>query len=1278
MNLIEPTYLRYVHGNLEKGTLNAENAAALPYGFIGLYEETFQSNIPISNRQSTLKRLAIWALFKGGVSSYLASQILVESQEDTKSLIDSFSSWFNTKDSNKYILYHDRLRSYLLQKLSSHELQVLNEQIISHLESSIEAQKEDEAEIYALEHLGTHMATESQMDSNYERLHDFANQEALWPRQVSISKEYKWSQQAVQYSIKEGARRHNEMNTLSSTVNSIKLMQDEENAIEQIFNYLKEKEIVLVLNRLESLESSKRLKLSILLIQDLTIGELNHLEFKKEACFEIISSIDQIKDNSIDWTLFYSIEFIYLIYLELKKMNLDASSIFKRGNFTLNSIFVSNINMVKDQIDIKEINFEDISYINQFNSNLQDKIETNFKIIEHHFNKKNSFINDYKLKYDDEFETEFIYLEGDEVIDQTISLINNLESLIEQNEYRIKLAKKLYEQSSIRCEAMKVSSNHFVTGFHITINNLINYVKSLPKYFDRLDKLKEFSYELSIFYAIKEIENKILEFAIDDLKKANIHHNSLSFAHNEIAKIAINFSYYETGFNFVNKGFLGVKEIINKHQEELKINDLEFESKYTFWEMCEMSISKLSGKINYEYSRQNFGDFIKLYETLLDLYVNLLSKNKKSIITEIKVLMNDILNTYNETFLENDHDKIKNSYVLNNLVDEKIFSWAKKGSFKKIELLSKNLDYPFIDLNDIMYVSLRIYINSSSFKDEEYQNILNETFSNFNYIDLKSFCFKLINHDKAYEKAISISNNLFTIDQKIRFYVYTINTLIDEKNFKYILRYFDEFDILLNTEFINQNKIQNSELTNLLNKLFNSIKTFNHSDILNLLKLLNAEHINLNYDKTKLIDELKSYIPSKLKDAEKYANYENETYVDIIYKLWVEGEFFDLIGYYTTCKDCKEDLIYYKNEEVETKKYEYQNIFEKSQSELANKILNINSYDRKFEMEYDEIEDLESNLEHADELYSLGLLEEAKELKYSTPTFENIANGTDEWFFELAILEAKNGDYDSAVKNFNKIDFDIIKDLTLYYISKVFITKNQIDKSLLNYNLVKHDYFKSLILLDISFYYEKTDKRHIDYLNKCLSIANSLKIKWRKDSILSKICFKLLEYERETDIIKFKKELTINAYKLLVDFQLQKNNFLEEGENSKLCLDFKEKVESIDLQYDTNLVENFDELFSKKEPIITTESELNELIDEMDIYSFGYMDVVIKIRTLVNYYKENNHENLIRIILKRFKPYKNHMDSFDEINWQNIKLLLAEIYLSLDEKTKFKRIKNHF
>lgn len=35
-NYLEPTYLRYVYDALNKGSLNSENSAALPRGFIGL------------------------------------------------------------------------------------------------------------------------------------------------------------------------------------------------------------------------------------------------------------------------------------------------------------------------------------------------------------------------------------------------------------------------------------------------------------------------------------------------------------------------------------------------------------------------------------------------------------------------------------------------------------------------------------------------------------------------------------------------------------------------------------------------------------------------------------------------------------------------------------------------------------------------------------------------------------------------------------------------------------------------------------------------------------------------------------------------------------------------------------------------------------------------------------------------------------------------------------------------------------------------------------------
>ena len=318
MTLIEPTYLRYVYDGLGKGLLNAENAAALPYGFIGLYEEAFQSNTPITNRQSTLRQLAIWALFKGGVSTYLVSEILNIDEKSIKSIIDNFSSWFNTTDSNKYILYHDRLRTFLLQKLSSNELQELNEQIISHLEKALEAQKGDEAEIYALEHLSTHMAVESQMDSKYERLHDFANKESIWPRQVSVSKQYKWSQQTVQYSIKEGARRHHEMNTLTATVNSVKLLQNEQNSVQQILHLLNQGDYQTAFNRTQSFEGEKLFTIYLLLIHELTLGKSRNSHFKINACKAVLQAIDE----QDDWFTpsFYPEIALFLYYLELKKI----------------------------------------------------------------------------------------------------------------------------------------------------------------------------------------------------------------------------------------------------------------------------------------------------------------------------------------------------------------------------------------------------------------------------------------------------------------------------------------------------------------------------------------------------------------------------------------------------------------------------------------------------------------------------------------------------------------------------------------------------------------------------------------------------------------------------------------------------------------------------------------------------------------------------------------------------------------------------------------------
>lgn len=342
---LEPSYLRYVFDNLSNGALNPENEAALPYGFIGLYEKEFSKENSLKERQYLLTHLAIWALFKGPVSAALASNILKVSEADVKDLIDRYSSWFNSPESGKYQLYHERLRVFILQKLNDKEIQTLNEQIISYLESTVKQADGSEDEKYALQFLHNHMALESMLGVDYERLHNYVNQESLWERQINVSKGYEWSQNAIQQGIKEGARRNHEMNTIRSTVNSVKLMTKEQNSAEAIIELLNEGDYHSALKRAASWEGDRQFKLYLLFIHELTIGTSKEANFRKEACKAVLEAIDQTpEDHSIlDWTKFYPELAIYKYYEQLLIMELDGMVIWRRGDFTLLDILAVNI-----------------------------------------------------------------------------------------------------------------------------------------------------------------------------------------------------------------------------------------------------------------------------------------------------------------------------------------------------------------------------------------------------------------------------------------------------------------------------------------------------------------------------------------------------------------------------------------------------------------------------------------------------------------------------------------------------------------------------------------------------------------------------------------------------------------------------------------------------------------------------------------------------------------------------------------------------------------------
>lgn len=200
MPSLEPTYLRYIYDGLIKGSIHTENAAELPDGLIGMYEEAFDERKSVIERQKLLQRLAIWALLKKEVSAAFVAEVLGESEDDIQEFISTYSAWFNSPESGKYQLYHERLKVYLLQKLSEGEVHLLHEKLITRLERAIEEQKADEFEWYGLEFLGYHYSIENKSTKDtkiandiFNLFYEFQSSKKILKRQQKLANSYKWS-----------------------------------------------------------------------------------------------------------------------------------------------------------------------------------------------------------------------------------------------------------------------------------------------------------------------------------------------------------------------------------------------------------------------------------------------------------------------------------------------------------------------------------------------------------------------------------------------------------------------------------------------------------------------------------------------------------------------------------------------------------------------------------------------------------------------------------------------------------------------------------------------------------------------------------------------------------------------------------------------------------------------------------------------------------------------------------------------------------------------------
>ncbi len=341
MPQLEPTYLRYIYDGLIKGSIHPENAAELPEGLIGLYEEAFDERQPVYKRQQLLDRFAIWALLKKEVSAAFIAEILGDSEDDIQDFISTYSPWFNSPESGKYQLYHERLKVYLLQKLSEKEIHELHEKLILRLEQAIKEQKADEFEWYGLEFLTHHYEVNGMVTGNGSKLLELAYDQNHWQRQLKISKGYIWTKSGLN-SVMNWASKYNDDEVIECGLQLIDLHHQEQNAAPQIVALVAEGDFDSALKRIEDFGGrdkeglQRKFILYMLCLMELTLLESKKKPCRKKGIEKLLKHLDEqlpVDHTVLNWGEFFSGHLIFRMACNVYNLGVRFDSIFQRAAF---------------------------------------------------------------------------------------------------------------------------------------------------------------------------------------------------------------------------------------------------------------------------------------------------------------------------------------------------------------------------------------------------------------------------------------------------------------------------------------------------------------------------------------------------------------------------------------------------------------------------------------------------------------------------------------------------------------------------------------------------------------------------------------------------------------------------------------------------------------------------------------------------------------------------------------------------------------------------------
>ena len=339
MSFIDPTYLRYVYDGFQTGAISSENSSVLPNGLVGVYEEAFINSTTVSNRSKLLDFFSVWALLKKEVSAAFVLPLLSGwTEEHVLECIAEYSRWFNSPASGKYQIYHERLRTFVLQRISAQEFRRCNESIIRICREALTTKSNDEWDIYALEHLSTHLLIPAMEGFDSASLKTLAYDVAHWNRQIEISKGYDWTKK-MHNEMMVWASKYDDEQVIECALNKVDLYHLEQNDAPRIVELVAQNDIETALSRIESFGGNdkdglqRKFILYMLCLMELTLLDSKAKLFRRDAIEKILKHLDEnlpVDHSLLNWDDFFPSYLMFQMSYVWRRLDMDYLMVYEK------------------------------------------------------------------------------------------------------------------------------------------------------------------------------------------------------------------------------------------------------------------------------------------------------------------------------------------------------------------------------------------------------------------------------------------------------------------------------------------------------------------------------------------------------------------------------------------------------------------------------------------------------------------------------------------------------------------------------------------------------------------------------------------------------------------------------------------------------------------------------------------------------------------------------------------------------------------------------------